>query len=192
MRELRDIHAGQEATIVGKGPSILRLRARDIPPGPVIALNHAILVIRELGLAQPVYSMQKDGCVPHASGRFPVPIDRCICPNPAKMTPPREPEVLLLSAAESSRCFPDYPRRHVFDTADFGLPWNTMSCPVAVRIAALMGCTSLLMLGHDAYTRGDFRRVEHGLVPSRRDGYRRAALQAQAFARAGGLGVEFR
>jgi hypothetical protein len=190
---LRGLYAGQTATIVGKGPSILGLKAKDIPPGPVIAVNHAILVVRGWHLPNPVYTMQKDGCVPHANGLFPVPIDRCICPSP-RIVRPLAPEIVLVSAAESSHCHLGYPARHVFDVeADFGLPWNTMSVPVAARIAAYMGCTRLLMVGHDAYYRGDRRRLERSrIIRSKGNGYRRAALQAIAYAKSAKIAIEFR
>jgi hypothetical protein len=193
MRALRDVHRGQTATIVGKGPSILCLKARDFPPGPVITINHAILVVRQLHLAQPVYAMEKDGCIPHASGTFPVPVDRCVCPS-TRMVRPVAPEHVLLSAAESSLCHVDYPARHLFDAeADFGLPWNTMSVPVAARIAAYMGCARILMLGHDAFYRGDRRRIERSrIIRSSGNGYRRAALQAVAYAKHAGVPIEFR
>ena len=50
---LRNRHAGQTATVVGKGPSLLTLTPRDFGSGPVIAINHAILEVRKLGLRQP-------------------------------------------------------------------------------------------------------------------------------------------
>lgn len=193
MKELRGRHAGQTATIVGKGPSILRLRARDFGPGPVITLNHAILVVRALHLEQPVYSMQKDGCVDHHNGAAPVPITRCVCPSP-RMPAPVPPEVVLLSVMESSHCHASYPYRHLFDCeTDFGLPWNSMSAPVAVRIAAHMGCTGVVLLGMDSVTKGSYTRVENGrLIPSGRKGYRRAGLRAIAYAKEAGMAVTVR
>ena len=196
MNRLRGTHPGETATILGLGPSILELRATDFPPGPVITLNHAILRARELGLSNRLYAMQKDGCVPHGIRAGPpavLPIDNCICPSP-RMVEPVEPEHLLLSAAESSHCFPHYPLRHVFDTeADFGVPWNTMSAPIAARIAHAMGCTSILMLGHDAYTRDIYSRVSGDSIIERNRpvGYYRAAVRAKTFAESVGMSIRF-
>ena len=100
------------------------------------------------------------------------------------MIPPVEPETLLLAVAESPFCFPEYPRRYLFDTErDFGLKWWTMSTPIAVLIAGLMGCTSLVMLGHDAYTTGDTHLYEPGLglveIPN---GYFQAGAEANSLA----------
>lgn len=196
MRRLRNVHCGETATIVGLGPSVRGLAPCDFPTGPVITINHAILVVRQLGLPNTIYTMQKDGCMPH--NKFlrmthpPIPIRVCMCPSP-RTIPPEPPEVLLLSEAESRSCFTHYPRRHVIDVErDFGLPWNTMSVPVATRLAALMGCTSILMLGHDAYTRGDNRRFDGRRVTPGTRGYHHAGFQAAAIAAGLGIPMEFR
>ena len=158
--ELRNRHPGETATIVGCGLSILKLTPADFPAGPVIALNHSILNVRALGLPNLVYSQQKDGCILHGP-QVQVPINECICPFGPEMVQPVEPEELVLCWAESSHCFPLYPRRHVIDVQkDFGLSgWCVSSAPFAVMLAHAMGCTSLRMLGHDAYTTGDTGRI---------------------------------
>ncbi len=145
-------------TIVGRGPSLLKLTAADFLSGPVITLNLAALHVRRIGLDNPLYLMQKDGCVPH-SWTTPVPLG-CRCPNPKRMITPQMPEAVVLSVAESGRCFPDYPNRMLIDVEqDFGLPWHTMSAPVAVRLAYEMGAREIRMLAFDA-RHGDSRRVE--------------------------------
>lgn len=183
-------HRGETAHIVGKGPSLLRLTPDDFRPGPVITINEAILGVRPLGLPNPLYVMQKDGCVPHDGGAT-VPLG-CICPVD-RMVAPVEPETLLLSAAESGRCFPDYPRRIVFDVArDFRLPWHTMSAAVAIRIVRLMGCRSVRMLAMDAWTTGDTRRVDDGrTVIDGSPGYVSAAKRAALYARQAGMRLEW-
>lgn len=193
MKSLRGIHDGEPATILGMGPSILRLTAADFGRGPIITLNHAILTLRPLGVPNPTYTMQKDGCIPHGRRHQNpprIPIRCCACPSP-RTVPPREPEDLLVSWAESSRCFVTYPRRHVFDVErDFGMAWNTMSAPVAVKIAISMGCTSLRMLGFDAHTCGDTRRVKvYGVGSGSPRGYALSAVQSAAIAKAAGLPV---
>ena len=179
------------ATIVGKGPSILRLTRRDFAPGPVITLNHAIVVVRELHLCNPVYSMQKDGCLQHRPN-LPPP-RRCVCPS-SRMPIPVLPETVVLSAAESSLCHRTYPWRDVVDVeAEFGLPWNVMSVVVAVCYARRLGCDSLVVLGCDSYTSGDTARVELGRIrPTQGDGYRRGAAKAERIARASGMEIVFR
>lgn len=181
MNALRNRQSGATATIVGCGPSILRLTAADFVPGPVIALNHAILIVRGLGLPNPLYSMQKDGCQLHNESAV-IPL-ACVCPS-EEMVTPLEPEELLLSVAESSGCFPDYPRRHVVDVEALGLQWCMSSAPTAVKLAEFMGCTSIRMLGHDAYATGDTGRIPGGIEPPERArfGYRVSGLEAQRLA----------
>ncbi len=177
-------------TIVGRGPSLLRLTPSDFEPGPVITLNLAAHAIRELYLKNDLYLMQKDGCVPHtAKERVPL---GCRCPNPARMVTPTMPETVILSKAESPLCFRDYPKRIVIDVRrDFGLPWYTMSAPVAILIAHRMGADRINLLGFDAKY-GDSRRVEGStLVPGDR-GYVRAIDQIEGMAKALRIDVRFR
>jgi len=181
-------HFGQTATIVGMGPSLLRLRAIDFPPGPVITLNHAILTVRTLNLPNPLYVMQKDGCVPHLDGSITVPL-KCICPSD-RLVPPLRGETAIFSAAESPDCFPSHKPRYVIDVeADFGLRWSSMSAPVAALLADWMGCTSILMMRHDAYTKRDYRRASPDGGSNR--GYRVASVQAKALAERHGLTIKW-
>ncbi len=126
-------------TIVGTGPSLLKLTRDDFPEGPVIVLNSAITEVRKLQLSNEIHSFQKDTCI----------------------EPPIPPERLINSAIESPHCFTDYPLRRVLDvTAEFGLAPNTMSIVCAVRIAHEMGAMSIRMLAMDgAFRGGDSRRV---------------------------------
>lgn len=189
---IRDAHTGQTAVIVGRGPSLLRLHPADFGTGPVIALNHAIIQVRRMEPLNPVYSMQKDGCIPHGREAS-VPLG-CVCPSD-RMVAPMEPETLLLSAAESGRCFPDYPRRYVFDPAAFGLRWHTMSAVVAVRLAREMGCTSIRMLAHDAYAHGDLRRVDRDgslAETDARAGYVSVGRRVERYAREAGMAIAWR
>lgn len=202
MRSLVGRHAGETAIIVGCGLSILDLSPPDFVPGPVIALNHAILTVRKLGLPNIVYSQQKDGCILHGT-QVQIPINECICPYSEEMVQPVEPEELILSWAESQHCFPLYPLRHVVNIEeDLGVGWGTSSAPVAVLIAHRMGCTSLLVLGHDAYTNGDTGRIPGSATtvdPSTgvnldgiKSGYHMSGDHANYLAESFGMSVEWR
>ncbi len=180
-------------TIVGRGPSLLSVKAEDFPEGPVIALNAAIIYVRTLGLPNPIYSMQKDGCVPHTHLAKPDTHPCGGCPT-WPMTAVQPPETLIVSSAESPYCFADYEPRLVVDVEAMGIPWHTMSAPVAVRIAQSWGETSLFMVGHDAYTRGNTERWEPGvgLVDDPHGGYYLAGKLAAEFAEAAGMTVTWR
>jgi hypothetical protein len=191
--ELRDVHTGETAYVIGRGRSLLDLRAEMIGPGPVIALNLALVHVRALNLPNPIYSMQKDGCVALAleSGpRFIFLGDQRPCSGPpcvdgSPLAEPMAPETLLVSQAGSWGCFPDYAPRYIFGCeSDFGIPWYTMSAPVAVRIAALMGCTLVVMIGHDAFVSGDTHRVERdgSMVDAPHEGYANAGHASVAVA----------
>jgi hypothetical protein len=154
---LTDAHAGQTCHIVGKGPSLLHLRAGHFGPGPVITLNQAIRTVEALGLPNRLLSMQKDGHWP----------DPCTDPctkAPAWMVRPQPSTALLVSVANSRYCFDGHMARYLFDTEkDFGLLWTMPSVVVAIRVAELMGCTGIVFLCMDAITTGDRRTVTDGL-----------------------------
>jgi hypothetical protein len=156
--ELAERHRGETAWIVGRGPSLLELTAADIGPGPVIALNNAIVQVRALALPNPLYSLQKDGCY---GGAVPLE-DRWPCGScpRAPIVAPRPPETLLVSADEAPWCLETYVPRYTFTVYSLGLPAANMSAPVAVQLARLMGARAIVMVAHDAYRSGDARRVE--------------------------------
>ena len=149
------------AYIVGKGPSLLELTQADFPPDAyVIALNQAILSVRNLHLPNATFSQQKDGCV--GQNRHQMPPPRHVCPPTSDMVPPLSPETVLLSKAESPTCFYDYPNRVVIDVEALlpGRRWFTPSSPVAAAYAVkVLGCDSLVFQAHDSYKNGDLRRV---------------------------------
>jgi hypothetical protein len=179
-------HPGATATIVGRGPSLLELTADDFAPGPVITLNAAILTVRTLGLPNPLYYFWKDGCLPHGL------MDNDPGDHDCTLPMPQTGETFLTSLAEGRFCLEAWRNRHVIDVqTEFGIPWWTMSSPVAVEVAHAMGCADVVMLAHDAYF-GDDRRVEDGaLVNDPHAGYRAAAVMAQATAERHGMGIRF-
>lgn len=157
--DLVGAHTGETAYIIGKGPSLLRLTPEMLGPGPIIALNQAILRVR--GYRQPVYLSQKDGCVLYGREH---PGRPCFGSG-GDMIKPETPEILLVSQHESPDCFADYEPRFIFDVErDFAVPWFTPSAPIAAGIALLMGCNKIVFVSHDAFTLGDGRVVEGGRV----------------------------
>lgn len=184
-------HPGATAYIVGRGPSLLDLAGDDFGPGPVITLNAAIIRIRALRLANPLYFMWKDGCQAHTW------LDNDPGDHDCRLPQPLTGETFVTSLAEGRFCLPDAPDRIVLDVEQqFGIPWWTMSAPVAVEFAHAMGCTRLVMLGHDAYTSGgsDTRRVlgDGGVEADPHAGYYLAGAKAQELADGHGLSIEWR
>jgi len=166
LKPLAGLHLGEPATIVGRGPSLLGLLDRDFGPGPVFTLNHAILPIRLLDLPNPIYSLQKDGC----------------------LVQPVPPEILVLSSAQSARCYRDYTPRHVVNVTWLGMATRAMSLTFAVGLAHLMGCTEAHIKACDSH-HGDLRMVSSDgtkVVPGER-GYIWALNQATKYASARGM-----
>lgn len=138
--ELRNTHAGETAWIVGKGPSLRFLRREHFGPGPVIALNDAIITVQKLGLPNPIYSLQKDG-------------------NPRHMVEPLAeiPLILQDTPGYSRDWFPEHPRRILVDPIrDMGFHRPTI---VAVRMAIyiarfMMGCDKIQMVSCDYLVTG--------------------------------------
>jgi hypothetical protein len=160
LNRLHGIHSREQVTVIGRGPSLLDITATDIGPGPVIAINHAILRIRELSLSNVVYSQQKDGC----------------------LVQPQPPEILLVSKAQSRGCFLDYVPRHLLNPIVFRLHSNCMSLTLAIALGHYMGCRSARLIAFDSYTREDFRTVVGDELLTVGRGYLHAANQAIRYA----------
>lgn len=182
------------AYIVGKGPSLLHLRAHHISDGDVITLNHAILAVRRLALRNPLYVMQKDGCRPaseKADPFFQPPPEGHEC----SLIRPRYPEVALFSFAESRWCHSDYRDRGVFNIErEFGLHPFTPSAVVAVYLAYSMGNNRVVFVSHDGYTLRDERAVVDGETAAMGDdagGYWQIGDQARQAAERLGMAVEW-
>jgi hypothetical protein len=127
IKKLAGKYQGEICWIIGCGPSLQYLTASLIGSGPMIALNHSIVKVEQLGLTNPVYSMQKDEyhSVPKGAA-------------------------LIIHKPESAEVLPDYEPRFIFDNeSDFGLPWNTFSAISATNIARLMGCVKVVFISHD-------------------------------------------
>ncbi len=162
-------------------------------------LNYALTIIRALSLPNVTYSLQKDGCTPvwWAGGfEWHPELKACkgVCGSNALMVAPVEPERLIVGSIGSQDCYPDYSLRYSMDCeADFDIAWHTMTAGVAVKLAEFMGCTKLVMIGHDAYVSGDTRRVEGtGLINDPNGGYYLAGQIAANFASEADLTVDWR
>ncbi len=164
MELLKDKHKGQTAWIIGKGPSLQRLRKEDIGEGVVIAINEAIMPVESLGLPNPIYSMQKDG------GNRRRPSKDNLCPDCdhsgqcgdvcGDMIRPTNGAILLLHEGESKYCFPDYPRRYVLNLKNFNLPGNIFSLTFALKTAQYMGCVKFRFVSCDAHALGDLNSYD--------------------------------
>jgi len=174
MEKFKDIYKGQTMWIVGKGPSLQYLTKKDIGSGPVITINEAIIKIEEIGLSNPVYSMQKDGGDRRKYWRVldkfqhgmlipdcdytPDCGDRC-----GKMRRPRQGATLLVHEYESLYCFPDYSPRYVFNYKKLGFLRNQFSLIIAIRIGTLMGCKAFRFVSFDVHVNNSFKAYTPGI-----------------------------
>lgn len=175
---IRNRHRGETAWVVGKGPSLLRLRAQDIGAGPIFAINHAILRVREFHLPNVTYTTQKDaGSFHHWEGIPPIP-----------------PEILMVSAVESVDAFVDYSPRLIVDAErDVGLPyWGCSSVEWIAATLRVMGVGRVVFLCFDSMTRRDNRKVVDGTIQSATGSryYRKSGENAAKLLR--GIPVEWR
>jgi hypothetical protein len=157
VEELKDLYAGQTAWIVGKGPSLKHLRARYFGNGPVITMNESILLVQTLGLGNPIYSMQKDGC--HMS-QLP---ERCRMGCQVKFPmvyPMKDVTVILQDPGFSERCLPEHKKRLWVDPVqELGFELATeMSIMMCIRLSQIMGCTRINFLCCDSLI-GDMRTI---------------------------------
>jgi hypothetical protein len=153
---LKNIHRGQTAWIVGKGPSLVHLRERHFGAGPIITLNQALAVVQELTLVNSLYSLQKDGCGAHAEE------ERCqpYCYARGPMVVPADRVTMILQADQSEFCMWQHPRRVIVDIMDsFRLSHTAMSILVAVKVARRMGCQRIAFVCCDSMA-GDGRTYD--------------------------------
>lgn len=136
---LRFKHKGDICWIVGKGSSLQYLKKHHIGPGPIIAINESIIPIENLGLDNPIYSLQKDADPPDKD----------------PIAPPKK-AALLIHERETPNRHKDYLPRYTFDNPmDFNCSWNTCSAVTATNIALMMGCTWIVYVSFDAAVTGN-------------------------------------
>lgn len=139
IKHLANIHKGQTAWIVGKGPSLVNLKKEHFGDGPIITINEAIIPVEMLGLDNPTYSMQKDAD-----------------PQEEEPIAPPKKASLLIHEMETPGRHKDYRPRYIFNNMnDFHSPWNMFSALTATYIALLMGCTEIAYVCFDYHTHGD-------------------------------------
>ena len=157
MISLRGRHKDQTLTVVGKGPSLEYLSKDDFVPGPVIAINHAIIAVEELGLSNAIYAMQKDGGRKrtHPNGIMNPECEHSDnCDDCGGKVRPKK-AILLVHRHESLYCFSDYSPRYVFDWDMLGLPGNECSFIFAIQMGKLFACNGFRFISFDAHTNGN-------------------------------------
>ena len=128
--ELKTVFKNQTVNIVGKGPSLDRIKKENLLGFPTIAINEAIHQIEAIGANPDITfgitqdSGLKDRCRPNAAGLF--------------------------CNLRIAYWYADYHRLWIFTPEQFGLGSTELSAIVAGKIAEYYGATRLRMLCFDA------------------------------------------
>lgn len=151
---LKNKYQGRPAYIVGKGPSLQYLSARDFPDkeAPVLVVNEALLVVQELGVPNPLLSMQKDGCDGWNTGN----ICQSVCEMHVPMLYPKDEKVtvILQRPGYSQACLPDWQNKVYMTPVDDleGVEFSSeMSIVLCVEIARqILGCSEVTLFCLDS------------------------------------------
>lgn len=136
---LSNVHKGQTAHVIGRGPSLQYLRDYHFinSNGPIIAVNYAILHIRKLNLSNTIYTLQKDD---------------------GQVRPIRSENLIVHELEPSIDAWTDYQPRYTFNNEkDFGISWNEFSTLTCIELARVMGCDKIRYISCDADVNGDTR-----------------------------------
>lgn len=158
--DLAGKYAGQVGYIVGKGPSLQWLAARHFPAraAPVIALNDAILKVQDLGLSNPIYSLQKDGCGAGDAG------EQCRpdCGNRGHMVYPKDESITLIQQRRySPYCLPRHKNKiWIEHISEIGIKIpSEMAVIMGIEILRLMGCGKMVLIACDSLADPDELRT---------------------------------
>lgn len=146
LKDLQNLHKGKPAYIVGKGASLEFLTRTHFAAGPpVICINEAIVIVQDLGIASPLYSLQKDGDINN-------------------MFKPHKDVTLLLQNVEgySRDFYPEHVKRVLIDPViDQNFLYNAvMSVRMCINLARYMGCKFISLVCCDALVNGDMRTFD--------------------------------
>ncbi len=127
---LKGTYQDQDCYIIGKGPSLDKLKRTDfVSNGPVIAINDSIRIIEGFKLANPIFAIQLDDRLK----------DSCL---------PRMGQMLaMMTCAE---WYADHLNTYFFDWKDVNLKPGMPSLVPAVAVGKHMGCSSFKMMCFDA------------------------------------------
>ena len=130
---LKDEHEGKGCYVVGKGPSLDKVEGLTNQDWPIICINESIHKIEKLGLPNPIYCLQQDTWLQ----------ETC-----------RPRKAVLITTDACKYHYRYYEPRYVFSPLQFGYRCTTLSAILAIKIAEVMGCVSVVMVSFDACVDG--------------------------------------
>ena len=138
VKDFRDMYKGKPAYIIGKGPSLDKLKAHHFldTTAPVITINESIHKVEEFDIKNPIYAVQQDSNLQ----------ERCWSKRGTMMIP-----------HITGAWYRKHPKVCIYSMVDLGgrEDFHPQSIVAATRIARLMGCSRLIYLAFDSYINGD-------------------------------------
>lgn len=146
LKDLENIHKDTPGYIVGKGASLEFLTREYFVDGfPVLCVNESIVIVQDLEIDCPLYSLQKDG-------------------YPEHMFKPHESVTLLLQNTEgySRDWYPEHKKRILIDPViDQNFLYQmVMAVRMCINLAQYMGCNFIFLVCCDALVSGDLRTFD--------------------------------
>lgn len=143
LKDLHNIHKDKPVYIIGKGASLEFLTGGLFDSeSPVICINESIVIVQELGICNPLYSLQKDG-------------------DPKHMAKPNDEVTLLLQNTDgySRDWFPEHKKRILIDPViDQNFLYQAvMAIRMCIKLAQYMGCSFIFLVCCDSLVNGDMR-----------------------------------
>jgi hypothetical protein len=148
MERFRSLHAGEEAVIIGKGPSLNKLSTHNILYTEVVyCVNDAVEIVEKLHLFNTIYIVQQDG--------------KQLLSHPS-------PYIHFCS----STALPfSYGKGIMYDRAMFGVQQTSRTVMAAIEIAKFMGIRKIGFIAFDGCVSGDINYAEGVKKPDRCKNY---------------------
>lgn len=129
----RNAFKGKTCYILGKGPSLDKLKVEDFKiEGPIICVNDSIKKINSLKFWKfPVFVIQQDATLK----------EKCR---------PENPDGILILAKQSRAWYTDYKNRIIIEPAALGVQTAGPTVIVAISIAQILGCNKIIFISFDA------------------------------------------
>ena len=129
LESIREHFVGKPCYIIGKGPSLDRLKASDFKVDvPIICINESIHKIESLGLGNTIFCMQQDMGL------------KATC---------RPKDAMLLVAHAARMHYAGLDNKIVFRAEEFGLK-SSLTVIIIMRMVQRFGATSLRLVAFDA------------------------------------------
>lgn len=142
LEELKSLFKDQSCYIVGKGPSLDKLRLKHFKDStaPIIGLNEAVRVVEKLNPPNPLFGLQQDAKLQ----------DTCY---PEKAS--------FFASVKTASWYAGRERVYIYDPRHYSLGFSELSVGAAIKIAQSLGAIHFTLISFDASVNG---RLEYAKV----------------------------